>query len=105
MWRKTRTPQGICYGVDPNRNWGYRWNTGGSSNIACTEIFHGPRPFSEPSTLALAEFISEVAETKDLIAYISFHSYSQMLLLPYGHTVDHLDNYEDMVSGSHGLFQ
>lgn len=29
--------------------------------------------------------------------YLSFHSYSQLLLLPYGHTVEHLDNYEEMV--------
>lgn len=98
MWRKTRTPQGLCDGVDPNRNWGYQWNKGGSSSISCSETFHGPRPFSEPSTLSLAEFISEVAETEDLIAYISFHSYSQMFLLPYGHTTDHLDNYKEMVS-------
>lgn len=98
MWRKTRTPHGICFGADPNRNWGYRWNTGGSSNFACSETYHGPRPFSEPSTLALAEFISRIAETEDLVAYISFHSFSQMFLIPYGHTTAPLDNYHDMVS-------
>lgn len=26
LWRKTRSPQGLCYGVDPNRNWGFHWN-------------------------------------------------------------------------------
>jgi murein tripeptide amidase MpaA len=28
MWRKTRSTQGItglCFGTDPNRNWGYNW--------------------------------------------------------------------------------
>ena len=25
MWRKTRSPQGGCFGVDPNRNWDYHW--------------------------------------------------------------------------------
>jgi murein tripeptide amidase MpaA len=30
MWRKTRntnTPNNICVGVDPNRNWDNHWNT------------------------------------------------------------------------------
>lgn len=100
MWRKTRTPYGLCFGADPNRNWGYRWNTGGSSSLTCSDVYHGPRPFSEPSTLALAEYISGVAENDDLVAYISFHSFSQMFLIPYGHTTAHLDNYNDMVRGN-----
>lgn len=29
--------------------------------------------------------------------FLSFHSYSQLLLMPYGNTTDHLDNYDDMV--------
>lgn len=28
LWRKTRKPYGsFCKGSDPNRNWGYRWNS------------------------------------------------------------------------------
>jgi Zinc carboxypeptidase len=30
--------------------------------------------------------------------YISFHAYGQMLLLPYGHTTAHLDNYAESVA-------
>lgn len=97
MWRKTRVPYGLCFGADPNRNWGYRWNTGGASSIPCSDIYAGPRPYSEPSTLAMANFVSRIADTEDLFAYISLHSFSQMILLPYGYTAAHLDNYYPMV--------
>lgn len=36
--------------------------------------------------------------------YISFHSYSQILLLPFGHTTEHLANYDNaMQIGRAGL--
>ncbi|KAJ8927937.1 hypothetical protein NQ314_019568 [Rhamnusium bicolor] len=95
MWRKTRYPHSIlCTGADPNRNWDYFWNHGGTSNSPCTEIYRGPVPFSEPSTRSMAEFISSVGD--QLVAYISFHSFSQLLLIPYGYTDEHLDNYEQI---------
>ncbi|KAL1516707.1 hypothetical protein ABEB36_000584 [Hypothenemus hampei] len=97
LWRKTRTRSSIlCFGTDPNRNWPYQWMQGGASNQPCSDIYAGPRPLSEPSTAALSNFIDTVGQ--DLIAYISFHSYSQMLLLPYEHTTRHLDNYNEMLA-------
>lgn len=97
MWRKTRVPHSIlCFGADPNRNWGHFWNHGGTSNSPCTEIYRGPAPFSEPSVRSMAAYITEIAE--DLVAYISFHSFSQLLLIPYGYTPEHLDNYNKIVS-------
>ncbi|XP_066141638.1 zinc carboxypeptidase-like [Euwallacea fornicatus] len=96
LWRKTRTPYSfLCFGVDPNRNWPYQWMTGGASDSPCSDIYAGPFPLSEKSTRTLSEFIDSVGE--ELVAYISFHSYSQMLLLPYGHTTAHLDNYDEMM--------
>lgn len=56
----------------------------------------GPKPFSEPCTKALSDFISTIE--KDLVAYIDFHSYKQLLMIPYGYTTQHLDNYEQMVN-------
>jgi len=49
MWRKTRSPnQGsTCIGTDPNRNFPYRWNSGGSSGSPCSEIYHGKESQSE----------------------------------------------------------
>lgn len=68
---------------------------GGASSQPCSETYGGPSPFSENSTRALSDFISTVA--KDLFGYISFHSYSQLLLIPYGHSSEHLDNYDELV--------
>ena len=47
-----RTPNDIawCFGTDANRNWGYKWNTGGSSDYGCQDTYHGTEPFSEPET-------------------------------------------------------
>ena len=39
-----------------------------------------------------------------MTTFFSFHAYSQILLLPYGHTTAHLDNYENaMAIGRKGL--
>jgi len=100
LWRKTRKPYhfGIstCYGSDPNRNWGYKWNTGGSSNFPCSETFGGDAPFSEVETTTMSKYINSISDK--IYAYLAFHSYSQLLLLPYGHTEAHLDNYDDLMN-------
>ena len=58
MWRKTRSSgNGACRGVDPNRNWGHRWGGEGASTSPCAETYRGPRPFSEPETAAVRDFI------------------------------------------------
>lgn len=96
MWRKTRVPYGKnCFGADPNRNWGFHFADGGSSNDPCSDTYHGPAAFSEPSTKSLSQYISTISG--DLVAYIGLHSYSQLLLIPYGHSYEHLDNYDDLV--------
>ncbi|KAB0795830.1 hypothetical protein PPYR_09891 [Photinus pyralis] len=83
MWRKTRKPYGFCYGADPNRNWGYHWMQGGASSSACSDTFAGDKAFSEIETQSLSEFIDTIAPKLDV--YLSFHSYSQLILLPFGH--------------------
>ncbi|XP_018574461.2 zinc carboxypeptidase [Anoplophora glabripennis] len=94
LWRKTRTPYtDSCFGVDANRNWGYYWNTGGTSDDPCSEVYGGPTAFSETSTKSLSEFISAIGSR--LVAYIGFHSFAQLILIPYGYTADHLDNYDE----------
>ncbi|XP_061398246.1 zinc carboxypeptidase A 1-like [Musca vetustissima] len=84
MWRKTRTPYGSCFGADPNRNWGFAWNTVGASNKACSDTYAGPSAFSEIETRSLSEYIASLKGKISL--YISFHAYSQYLLYPYGNT-------------------
>merc|ERR1712130_264872 len=70
MWRKTRSPQGGCIGVDPNRNWDFHWGESGVSNNPCTEVFPGDVPF-----LRLKQEIS-VTLCKLLTLSPSFHTAS-----------------------------
>ncbi|CAG9832793.1 unnamed protein product [Diabrotica balteata] len=94
MWRKTRSDYGAgCIGTDPNRNWGYKWNELGASTYPCADTYAGPSAFSEIETKSLSEYMSKV-ENKILL-YITFHSHGQYILLPYGHTEVHLDNYDE----------
>jgi len=56
MWRKNRLNSGNgVYGVDLNRNYGYRWgwDNQGSSPTPSSETYRGPGPFSEPETSAI----------------------------------------------------
>merc|ERR1711874_490958 len=97
MWRKTRSDNGgilRCKGVDANRNWGYHWNEGGSSNDKCSDTYHGPAAFSEPENVAVSEYI--LARKDKLIFYNSIHSYSQLILLPWGFQSSTPDDYDQM---------
>ncbi|KAL0122841.1 hypothetical protein PUN28_007490 [Cardiocondyla obscurior] len=95
LWRKTRKPYGLfCTGSDPNRNWDYRWNTGGASSNPCAETYAGSAPFSDIETKSASEYITSIADK--FYAYLSFHSYSQLLMFPYGHTTDHLENHDEL---------
>ncbi|XP_071053443.1 zinc carboxypeptidase-like [Onthophagus taurus] len=95
MWRKTRVPYDNCYGADPNRNFDYRWNTrNGASNNPCSETYAGPYPNSEREIATMSEFVDKIHDR--LVAYFSIHSYGQLLLLPFGHTKDHLGNYNEL---------
>lgn len=83
MWRKNRQ-QGenlLCTGIDLNRNWDNYFNEGGTSMNPCSDTYAGPKAFSEPETFYLSEFIKSVP---NMAAYFAFHSYSQLLMIPYG---------------------
>lgn len=71
--------------------------TGASSN-PCSDTFAGPRAWSEPETEQLATYLSTLASRVNI--YLSFHSYGQYMLFPYGHTGEHVENYEELV-GEH----
>lgn len=60
-------------------------NNGASSN-PCSETFAGAEPWSEPETKALSEYLTSIKDKFSV--YISFHSYGQWLLSPYGHVKD-----------------
>merc|ERR1711872_1121717 len=97
MWRKTRSVHNSlfgCKGVDANRNWGFHWNEGGSSNNKCTDTYHGPEAFSEPENVNVKNFIETVKDS--LIFYNTIHSYSQLVLLPWSYTSTVPDDYDSM---------
>lgn len=91
MWRKNRRQNNSrCYGVDNNRNWPFEWNTGGSSNVACSDQYAGPSGGSEPENTAVANYVVKHSET---IGFVDFHSYSQLWMTPWGYTGRLPDDY------------
>lgn len=70
---------------------------GGSDSDPCSEYYAGYAAFSEKETEKLSSFIGTIHQ--QLVIYISFHSYSQSLLIPYGYdSSDRVDNYNLLVS-------
>jgi len=84
-WRKNRRMNGDSqFGVDLNRNFGYAWgydNTGSSPNPG-SEVYRGPVAFSEPETRAVRDLILN----RNFGALISYHSFSQLIMYPWGYT-------------------
>jgi len=94
MWRKTRSKNGICYGADPNRNFNLAWNTVGSSSISCSDTYAGKHAESEIEVKTFATYLKSIKDNIDL--YISFHSFSQLLLFPNGYKSEVPTNYNDL---------
>jgi carboxypeptidase T len=86
-WRKNRRYNGnFSWGVDLNRNWGYRWgyDNVGSDPDPNNEAFRGSGPFSEPETDALRLFMLEHPAN----GAIFYHNFSQKITYPWGYTSD-----------------
>lgn len=95
-WRKNRrsyTSQTVpvihrnpdAYGVDPNRNYSYKWGGGGSTNSIIPigdQTYRGPAPQSEPETRNVEELLLSRGAT----AIITNHTYSRLVLRPWGDT-------------------
>ncbi len=71
-------------GVDLNRNYGYEWGYVGSTDDPNYPTYHGPGPFSEPESNAVRDFL----ETRHFVAGISYHSYGELVLYPFGFISD-----------------
>ena len=105
-WRKN-TNQNYCgansnnRGADLNRNFSQSWNvTGGSgsSGNGCAETYRGPTAGSEPETQAVESYIRSLwpdrrgpnlgdgapADTSGI--HLDIHSYSELVLWPWGET-------------------
>ncbi len=93
MWRKNRRDNGDgTFGVDLNRNYGHGWGTGGSSHDTSSDIYMGKAPFSEPETQVIRDFVTSQANTRVLL---SFHTFSELVLYPWGGTNDPIANERD----------
>jgi carboxypeptidase T len=91
---------GLNVGVDLNRNFAYFWGTtiGGSSGEDCDSTFRGSEAESEPETQAVSNYIRSLypdvrgdnitdgAPDDTPGMHIDIHSYSELVLWPWGHT-------------------
>ncbi|XP_028929424.1 carboxypeptidase A2 [Ornithorhynchus anatinus] len=95
MWRKTRSqvPGSICFGVDPNRNWDAGFGGPGASKNPCSDSYHGPSANSEVEVQSIVEFIKNHGNIK---AFITLHSYSQLLMFPYGYKCTNLAHFDEL---------
>ena len=103
-WRKN-TNQNFCgatsndRGVDLNRNFEYGWGCcNGSSGNQCSLVYRGPGPGSEPEVAAIQQYAQTIfpdargpnqndaapADTPGV--YIDIHSFSELVLWPWGFT-------------------
>ena len=116
LWRKNRRPNPDgSVGVDPNRNYGYMWgtlNVPTSSHVPSDETYVGPRAFSEPETRAVRDLVACVK----FRGVVTYHSYSQLILYPWGYTgrpvanradregmIGLADRMRDLMGGVHGV--
>jgi hypothetical protein len=108
LWRKNtnhdecpnETPSFSYYGVDLNRNSTFKWNGcegfGCSSDNVCIDTYRGVAPASEPETQALEAYMrtlfadrrgpadTDIAPADTTGLMISLHSYSELVLFPWG---------------------
>lgn len=120
-WRKnTNNTNGSCsanaYGTDLNRNFVYHWNTvpGGSSGDRCNDTYRGPTAGSEPETKNLIRYVAGTlsagsysggvlpdlrSDAVNVAApstysgmFMDIHSFSQLVLWPWGDTSTNAPN-------------
>tara|TARA_Y100001970_G_scaffold225108_1_gene277834 strand:- start:864 stop:3068 length:2205 start_codon:yes stop_codon:yes gene_type:complete len=96
MQRKNmrNTCNGSADGIDPNRNYDYMWglDNQGSSPEPCSETYRGTSAFSEPETQAVRDFV----EQNDFTIAMNYHSYSNLLIYPFGYSYDNPMDPDDL---------
>ena len=86
FWRKTRRPirhqklGKYSFGVDLNRNYDFHWQDASPNPNKYT--FRGDKPFSEPETRALRNFLSGL----NCKLYLTLHSHAQAICYPWGYS-------------------
>jgi murein tripeptide amidase MpaA len=89
-WRKDRQVVMPGYfGIDPNRNWSYKWNCcGGSSGNPGSARYRGETPFQADEDIVLRDFVQSrrVNNVQQITELLNIHSYGEHVLYPYGYT-------------------
>jgi len=101
-WRKNTHPYGSCssttYGVDLNRNSSFHWGGPGASTDPCDDTYRGPSAASETETVRVESFVATLfpdqrgpndtdpAPDTTTGVFITLHSYSNLVLWPWGDT-------------------
>jgi carboxypeptidase T len=76
-------------GTDTNRNFDYKWGCcGGSSDNPSDETYRGPSAASAPEVKAVQDWVNSrvVGGTQQLKGHIDFHTFSELVMWPFGHT-------------------
>lgn len=83
MWRKNRRPNlDGSYGVDLNRNYGWKWGTVIYDVNMDSEMYQGVSAFSELETRAMRDLMTQVRPR----FAVTVHSYGNEWMFPWGHT-------------------
>ncbi|MGW3013446.1 M14 family metallopeptidase [Streptomyces sp. NPDC001219] len=106
-WRKNRQPNAgsTSTGTDLNRNWDFKWGCcGGSSSSPSSETYRGKSPASAPEVQVVSKFVHSrnVGGTQQIKTAIDFHTYSELVLWPFGFTDD--DTGPGMTQDDHDAF-
>lgn len=93
MWRKNRLKNSDgTMGVDLNRNYGFMWGGEGASASPGHDTYRGTAPFSEPETQAIKNFVEN---RKNITTLLSFHTFSKLILYPWGYKYDSIQDEAD----------
>lgn len=93
LWRKNRQPppasaaNQTCYGRDINRNWETNWDADprGASPNECSQTYRGVAPRDTPENAGLDDTVRKIRDKQGIKLFIDWHSYSQLILSPFGH--------------------
>ncbi|UCD91771.1 MAG: hypothetical protein JSV43_05895 [Methanobacteriota archaeon] len=84
-WRKSRVFNfDTSRGVDLNRNYGYMWGGAGASDVPFSNVYRGESAFSENETSAIRDLVQQ----HDFVFSVSYHSSGQVILYPWGSTLN-----------------
>ena len=111
LWRKNRAPAGcrgnqenwfggcfysLCYGIDLNRNWDTPFfGEVGVSADPCSLVYPGKSPFDQKSTTVIKDYLEPKKDKIKL--FVTYHSYSQLFLTPFGYTLNKTDDHDHYV--------